>query len=54
MSFETIKTIIEFNKAQPSIEADCLAKNECPDCAWPLRINLEGIKACPICERIFK
>jgi uncharacterized Zn finger protein (UPF0148 family) len=54
MGYETLKNIIDFNKAQPSIEAEALAKNECPDCAYPLKVNSRGQKACPICERIYE
>ena len=51
---EELKNIIAFNKAQQSITAEALANNECPDCAWPLKVNSEGMKACPICEKVFR
>jgi hypothetical protein len=54
MGFETLKNILDFNKAQPSINEQCLANNECPDCAWPLKVNSAGEKACPICEKVFR
>lgn len=27
---------------------------ECPYCAWELKVNSKGQKACPICGRIWK
>jgi uncharacterized Zn finger protein (UPF0148 family) len=54
MSLNNLKTIIEFNRAQPTIEAECLANNECPDCAWTLKVNSVGEKSCPICEKVYK
>jgi hypothetical protein len=54
MGFETLKNILDFNKAQPSIVEQCLENNECPDCAWPLKVNSAGDKACPICEKVYK
>jgi rubrerythrin len=53
MGFESLKNILEFNKKQPSIEAECLDKNECPECGWPLKVNAAGKKACPICEKVY-
>ncbi len=51
MSFEVLKEIIKFNKAQPSIEKEALDNNECPDCGWVLNVNSKGERSCPICGR---
>jgi uncharacterized Zn finger protein (UPF0148 family) len=51
---ETLKNIIDFNKAQTPINEELLARNECPDCAWPLKVNSAGDKACPICEKVYR
>jgi ribosomal protein L37AE/L43A len=50
---EELKNILAFNKAQPSIEAEALAKNECPECGWKLKVNKEGQKACQFCEKVY-
>jgi rubrerythrin len=50
---EELKEILKFNRAQPSVEAYCLAKNECPECGWPLNVNAAGQKDCPICEKVY-
>ncbi len=54
MGFEILQNIIDFNKAQPSIEDESLENDECPDCVWPLKVNSKGQKACPMCERIWR
>ena len=51
---ESLKQIIEENKAQPTIEAEELANNECPYCWWPLAVNSEDQKSCPICGRVWR
>ena len=50
---EELKNILKFNRAQQSIIAESLAKNECPVCAWTLKVNSAGQKACPICEKVY-
>jgi hypothetical protein len=52
--FEILKEISDFNKAQPTSEAEDLSNNLCPDCDWPLSENSEGVKACPICGKIWR
>ena len=52
MGFESLKNILEANKQQAAIDA-AIALTECPECAWPLKVNSAGQKACPICERIW-
>jgi hypothetical protein len=54
MGWETLKNIIEFNKAQKTVEEVALENNECPYDVWPLNVNSDGAKACPICGRIWK
>jgi uncharacterized Zn finger protein (UPF0148 family) len=51
MSLETLKNIIEFNRAQP--DGEDIENNECPYDAWPLKENERGYKSCPICGRIY-
>ncbi len=53
MGFETLKSIIEFNKSQPSIEEEELSKNLCPQCFWQLKENSKGERICPICDTIY-
>ena len=54
MGFETLKNIMDANKAQAEI-GNQIAQNptECPECAWPLKVNSAGAKACPICEKVW-
>ncbi|MDD5510905.1 MAG: hypothetical protein PHI12_08845 [Dehalococcoidales bacterium] len=54
MGFETIKVIMEANAVQATVD-QAIKDNptECPDCAWPLKVNSAGQKACPICERVW-
>ena len=54
MGFETLKNIMQANANQAAFDA-AIAQNptECPDCAWPLKVNSAGQKACPICERVW-
>jgi uncharacterized Zn finger protein (UPF0148 family) len=54
MGFETLANIIQSNREQQSAKDADLANNECPDCAWPLKVNSAGEKACPICEKVFR
>ena len=53
MDFEGLKAMIDRNKAQPTIEEEALASNECPDCMVRLKVNERGQKACPICGHIY-
>ena len=44
--------ILEWKKA---VKEQALEEiTECPYCAWDLRVNKKGQKACPICGRIWK
>jgi len=52
MGFETLKNIMDANKAQAEI-GNQIAPTECPTCAWPLKVNSAGAKSCPICERVW-
>ena len=52
--FETLKNIIEFNKAQKPSEQEDIENNECPYDAWPLDENSKGEKSCPICGRVWR
>ena len=54
MGFETLKNIIEFNKAQKPADKEDVENNECPDCAWNLDINEKDEKSCPMCGRIWR
>ena len=54
MSFETLKNIIDFNKAQPDGDEEDIENNECPYDDWTLDINSKGVKSCPICGRIWR
>ena len=54
MGLETLKNIIAFNKAQPSVEQEALDNNECPYDDWPLDVNSKGEKSCPICGRVWR
>lgn len=53
MSFETLKNIIEFNRAQKPADEEDVGNNECPYDAWPLKENERGYKSCEICGRIY-
>jgi len=55
MSLEQLKNIIDWNKADEArhpIDAD-LEINMCPYDYWPLNIDSEGQRGCPICGRIW-
>ena len=54
MGFETLKSIMQANANQAAID-EAIAQNptECPECAWPLKVNSAGAKACPICEKVW-
>ena len=56
MSFETLKNIIDFNKEQAELHPidEDLENNQCPYDYWPLDINSEGYRSCPICGRIWR
>ena len=54
MGTETLKNIIEFNKAQPSVEEEALANNECPYDGFSLKTNSKGERACEFCGRLYK
>jgi predicted RNA-binding Zn-ribbon protein involved in translation (DUF1610 family) len=47
-----LQEILNYNKAQEEIGRE-LELIECPDCAWELKVNSQGVKACPICGRIW-
>jgi len=53
MGLETLKNIIEFNRAQKPADEEDIENNECPFDAWPLDENEKGYKSCPICGRIY-
>ncbi len=54
MGFESLKNIIDFNKEQAQLHPhdEDLENDICPTCAWNLRENSKGEKACPICGRV--
>jgi hypothetical protein len=54
MGFEILKNIIAENKRYAE-EAREEERNptECDECWWPLDVNSEGGKSCPICGRIW-
>ena len=54
MGFETLKNIIEFNKAQKPADEEDVENNLCPYCAWELDVNSKNERSCPMCERIYK
>lgn len=56
MGYNTIKECIEFNKEQEEKGKQEMEKPEgnCPYCEWPLSVNSQGQKSCPICERIWR
>lgn len=55
MGFETLKNIIEYNKEQEIIGRDeAMNPTECPYDEWPLNIDSQGNKSCPICGRVWR
>lgn len=57
MGYETLKSIIDYNKEQEALgrQANELPNlTECPDHAWPLVENERGEKSCPIDGRIWR
>jgi len=55
MSFELLKNIQQFNREEEERgREEAQNPTECPDDAWPLKINSRGQKSCPFCERIFR
>jgi len=53
MGFETLKNIIDWNRAQKPGELEDLENDMCPYDWWPLAENSKGEKGCPICGRIW-
>ena len=55
MGFETLKNIIDFNKEQAAAhpQDEDLENNLCPYDAWPLDIDSQGNKSCPICMSLW-
>jgi len=53
MSFETLKNIIEFNRARKPADEEDIENNLCPFDDWPLKENEKGYKSCEICGRIY-
>ena len=54
MGFEIIKSALEFNAKQPSIDKEDVGNNMCPYCIWPLKVNEDGEKVCPMCNRVWR
>ena len=57
MGLEQLKNIIRENKEQAELDkqAEETANiTECPDHAWPLKVNSKGEKSCPIDGRIWR
>ena len=54
MGFSGVLATLKQNRAQPSIEEEELANNMCPICIWPLKINEDGEKSCPMCNTIWR
>ena len=48
---EELKNILKQSTTSANDEA--LAKNECPECGWKLKVNKEGQKACQFCEKVY-
>lgn len=53
MDINAIPKALERNKEQQTIKEEALAKNECPECAWPLKRRGDGSASCPCCGEIF-
>jgi len=53
-NIESLKNILDFNRAQKPAEEEDLENNECPYDYWPLKTNSKGQKACEICGRIYR
>jgi len=51
--FDGLLESIKRNREQPSIEEEELENNQCPYDAWPLGVNDDGAKSCPVCGRIY-
>jgi len=55
MSFETLRQCLIYNAQQEEKgKVENYDPTECPYDCWPLNINSQGQKSCPICERIWK
>lgn len=56
MGFETLKNILDFNKEQAALytQDEDLENNICPHDAWPLNIDSQNNKSCPICGQVWR
>lgn len=53
MNFETLRSILEQNKEQKTVEEDALEKGECPYDGFALKTNSKGKRSCEFCGRIY-
>jgi len=51
---ESLKNILAFNRAQPTVEEEALENNECPHDGFALKTNSKGERACEFCGRIYR
>lgn len=54
ISLNGLKAILDFNREQKPIDEDEIEKGQCPICAWTLKENKQGQKACPVCGQIYE
>ena len=57
MGFEILLNIIKENKTQAELDKqaeETVNITECPDHAWPLKVNSKGEKSCPFDGKVWK